>query len=667
MNIITAIFLFSALAALATYLVLWLMGFRIIPNDRCALVETRWSSRGSLTDRIIALNGEAGYQPKVLRGGIHFRSPIKYRVHKIPLVTVPQGQIGYVFARDGAPLQPKQTLGKVIPQSNDFQSVRGFLKGNGQRGPQRGIIREGTYALNLAQFVVILMDDIYYYAIDKGDSKTFRKMADLIRGRDGFRPLVIRGKHDNMGIVTIHDGPALCPGEIIAPLVGEDTPDSGLNHNNFQDPERFLKAGGRRGRQYQVLVDGTYFLNRLFATVEIVGKTVVPVGHVGVVVSYVGGKGWDASGKDYKHGELVEVGHKGVWKDALMPGKYAFNIYAGKVIQVPTTNIVLKWKKNEIGNHKFDENLSAVDLITKDAFEPELPLSVVIHIDYRKAPLVIQRFGDVKKLVDQTLDPMVAAYFKNIGQTKTVIELIQKRNEIQTIASTDMKKKFLHYDLELEEVLIGTPASSGSDERIERILFQLRERQIAQEQIRTYEKQEMAAVKERELNEARAKAKQQEALTESEVSIDIQKNFGRAEFERSLQEASKIKALASANAEKVTRLGIAKAISVEEQVAAYGGPKYQVVQQTMDRFSEAVEKAKIDIVPKMVMGGENGGGGRSAFEALLAVMLSEKMDVDLDPKRAPSNRAKQVKEEILKGIERGQVGPTGTRKKGSPA
>ena len=667
MSIITAILLLLVLAAVATYLVLWLMGFRIIPNNRCAIVESRWSSRGSLKDQIIALNGEAGYQPEVLRGGIHFRSPIKYRVHKIPLVTVPQGQIGYVFARDGAPLQPKQTLGKVIPQSNDFQSVRGFLKGNGQRGPQRGIIREGTYALNLAQFVVILMDDLYYFAIDKSDRRTFLKMADLIRGRDGFRPVVIRGKHDTMGIVTIHDGAALCPGEIIAPLVGEETPGSGLNHNNFQDPERFLKAGGRRGRQYQVLVDGTYFLNRLFATIEVVGKTVVPVGHVGVVVSYVGGKGWDASGKDYKHGELVEVGHKGVWKDALMPGKYAFNIYAGKVIQVPTTNIVLKWKKNETGNHKFDENLSAVDLITKDAFEPELPLSVVIHIDYRKAPLVIQRFGDVKKLVDQTLDPMVAAYFKNIGQTKTLIELIQERSEIQTLASTDMKNKFLHYDLELEEVLIGTPASSGSDERIERILYQLRERQIAQEQILTYEKQEMASIKERELNEAKAKAKQQEALTESEVGIHIQKNLGTAEYERSLQEASKIRALASANAEKVTRLGIARAIAVEEQVAAYGGPKYQVVQQTMDRFSEAVEKAKIDIVPKMVMGGNSGTGGRSAFEALLAVMLSEKMDVDLNSKREPSNRAKQVKEEILKGIESGRPGTSNARKKSSPA
>ena len=79
-----------------------------------------------------------------------------------------------------------------------------------------------------------------------------------------------------------------------------------------------------------------------------------------------------------------------------------------------------------MGSHRYDENLAEVSLITKDAFEPQLPLSVVVHIDYKKAPLVIQRFGDIKRLVEQTLDPMVAAYFKNVGQTRTLIELIQR-------------------------------------------------------------------------------------------------------------------------------------------------------------------------------------------------------------------------------------------------
>jgi len=191
-------------------------------------------------------------------------------------------------------------------------------------------------------------------------------------------------------------------------------------------------AGGQRGRQLQVLVEGTYYLNRLFATVEMIAKTIIEVGWVGVVVSYHGGVGEDLSGNDYRHGELVSKGSRGVWSEPLLPGKYAFNTYAGKVIVVPTTNVILKWIRSQVGSHRFDENLSEISLITKDAFEPSLPLSVVMHIDYQKAPLVIQRFGDVKKLVEQTLDPMVSAYFKNIGQTRTLIQLIQERNEIQT-------------------------------------------------------------------------------------------------------------------------------------------------------------------------------------------------------------------------------------------
>ena len=647
---IGAVFLLLLITPILILISLWITGFRLIPNTKCAVVEMKWSTAGSLKDRLIALDGEAGFQPDVLRGGIHFRSPLKYGVHKIPMVTVPQGQIAYIFARDGVPLGPKQTLGDVAPGSRNFQSVRGFLENGGQRGPQRGILREGTYAINLAQFVVILEDDIYYLKIDRDDDRKFKRMRQSIMVRDGFKPVVIKGKHDLIGIVTVHDGPSLPPGEIIAPLVGVNDVRSKLNHNNFQDPECFLSAGGMRGKQYQVLVDGTFFINRLFATVEIIKKTVVPVGHVGVVVSYIGTKGTDTSGTDYKHGELVDRGHKGVWKKPLMPGKYAFNTYAGKVILVPTTNIVLKWIKNEIGNHKFDENLSAVDLITKDAFEPELPLSVVIHIDYRKAPLVIQRFGDVKRLVDQTLDPMVAAYFKNIGQVRTVIELIHERSDIQRQASNDMKKKFLHYDLELEEVLIGTPSSSANDGRIEQILVQLRDRQIAREQIETFERQEEASVKERELNEARAKAKKQEVLTESEISIAIERNTGRAGYEKAIEDSKKIKTIAESDAEREARIGIAKAIAIEEQVRAYGGPKFQVLQQTMERFAQAVENSGVDIVPRMVVNGQGGNGNFSAFENLMLLLMSEKLGVDMVEMGEMSDAASRMRGKIIDGI-----------------
>jgi uncharacterized membrane protein YqiK len=638
-----------------------LSGIRYIPNDRVGVVEKRWSFSGSLKSGFIALAGEAGFQPEVLRGGLHFLTPLQYRVHRMALVTIPQGRIGYVFARDGRPLQPTQTLAANLPRA-DFQDVRSFLGVGGQRGPQRTILREGTYAINLAQFLVVTEGKLYYLSLSREDDAVFRQMAHTIAERGGFAPVVIKGADDAIGVVTAHDGPSLPQGELIAPVVGDDPAQPRTYHNNFQDPEAFLAAGGLRGRQLQVLVEGTYYINRLFATIELIAKTVVEVGHVGVVVSYTGAHGADLSGSEYKHGELVGRGERGVWSEPLLPGKYAFNTYAGKVIMVPTTNFILKWTKGEIGSHKFDENLSEVSLITKDAFEPSLPLSVVVHIDYRKAPLVVQRFGDVKRLVEQTLDPMVAAYFKNIGQTRTLIQLIQERSMIQAISSEEMKTRFTHYNLELEEVLIGTPTAANGDKHIVVILEQLRARQIAEEQVETYARQEKAAAKERELREAMARASSQKQLTESELAITVEANQGRAAYERSLQqaaqqktmadaqatemrllaeaEATRIRTMGEAEADRAARVGIAEAVAIEEQVRAYGGPKFQVTQQVMKSFADAIGEAKVDVVPRVVIGGNgtgNGQGNGSIAETLLALLLSDKLGEVGDAPRTERN------------------------------
>jgi uncharacterized membrane protein YqiK len=628
---------------------------RSIPNNRVGIVERLWSFRGSVTKGFIALRGEAGFQPAVLRGGWHVFPPFQFRVHVVPLVTIPQGRIGYVFARDGELLPPTQALASNA-KAFDFTDAAGFLTGGGERGPQRRVLREGTYAVNLAQFVVITADNLYYLPLSAEEEPLFRSMLKVIAEREGFSPVVIT--KDAVGIVTVHDGPALPQGEVIAPVVGDRPDDLDRFHNNFQDPEKFLAAGGLRGRQLQVLVEGTFYLNRLFATVEEIPKTVVEVGHVGVVVSYTGLIGKDLSGEGYRHGEMVKSGERGVWSEPLLPGKYAFNTYAGKLLLVPTTNFILKWVKGETGAHRYDENLSEVALITKDAFEPTLPLSVVVHIDYKKAPLVIQQFGDVKRLVEQTLDPMVSAYFKNIGQTRTIIQLIQDRSEIQRISGAEMKEKFAGYNLELKEVLIGTPQAQPNDRAIEQILTQLRARQIAEEQVETYSRQEKAAVKERELREAEARAKQQTSITESELSIAVQTNTGKAEYQRSVQqaaqiralaeaeadkvklmgagEAQRVKSLAEAEAEKAARVGVAQALAIEEQVRAYGGPQLQLTQNVLSRFAEAVEQAKVDVVPKIVVSGGAGKDGTAAgtsslFESLLAVLLSDRLGEKLGP------------------------------------
>ena len=336
----TIVFLICGGLLALLFLMPWLLGVRYIPNNRVGIVEQYWSLRGSLKEGgIIALKGEAGFQADILRGGLHFGFfPWQFKVHIEPLVVIAESKIGYVYARDGSPLPSTQTLGSVV-KCNTFQDARGFLTNGGQRGRQRSILREGLYALNLALFVVITEDGVYSGPIHERDGKKYGDWLAQLMEVNGFSPVVIghggetyAGKTDllpsgvettldptdTIGIVTVHDGPPIESGEIIAPEVKGEAGD----HQYFQDPEAFLRLEGRRGKQLQVLTDGTFFINRWFATAEIKPKTMIPIGYVGVVVGYYGERGEDVTGTGFRYGEQVEHGQRGVWKRALPPGKY---------------------------------------------------------------------------------------------------------------------------------------------------------------------------------------------------------------------------------------------------------------------------------------------------------------------------------------------------------
>src|SRR6202171_2707686 len=140
--------------------------FRYIPNNQVGIVEKMWAAKGSIKSGFIALHGEAGFEPEILRGGIHVFMPFTYRIHKSDLVTVGQGRIACVFARDGAPLASSQVLAaNDTEDKSDCQDARRFLVSGGQKGPQRKILREGTYAINTTQFAIVTDERVYGHAL----------------------------------------------------------------------------------------------------------------------------------------------------------------------------------------------------------------------------------------------------------------------------------------------------------------------------------------------------------------------------------------------------------------------------------------------------------------------------------------------------------------------
>lgn len=642
----------------------WLMGVRYIPHTRIGLVEKLWSKTGSLQGgNIIALNGEAGFQSEILRGGVHWLYyPWQYRIHRQPLVTISEGKTGYVYARDGLPLSPMQTLGCVV-ESNHFQDARAFLANGGQRGRQRLILREGVYALNLALFVVIAEDHVYSGPIrDKEETKYGQWQSQLWQIK-GFDPVVVgfggtnnklpaahEDAHvtlmpsDNIGVVSVQDGPSIESGELIAPEVKSEDP---KGHNNFQDPEAFLTMGGKRGKQLQVLTDGTFFINRWFATVEFQPKTMIPIGYVGVVVSYYGNRGEDVTGQTFRYGEQVESGERGVWRQALPPGKYALNPYALTVELVPTVNFVLRWITGRTENHRYDEGLSSIELVTADAYEPILPLSLVLHIDYQKASSVVQRFGDVKRLISQTLDPILTAYFRDVAQSSSMLDLLTKREEIQKHATEELGRRFQDYDINCVAVLIGRPEPKGNrppgvEDPIDRLFDQLRQRRLAEEQKETYAKQEEAAVQLKQLNEANASAEKQKQLTETRIDVEVAGNRGEAQLAEALRLSKREIALAEGQsraqelfgkgeASRIAQTGLAEAAVSLQKIRAYGDPRLFAMNLMAEHLSHSAQPLVPERLLSMGGSGESGEGTNSnLFSQIIALMLSEKAGLGLN-------------------------------------
>ncbi len=640
----------------AILLVLAIVGVRYIPHRRVGILEKLWSPRGSLAQgRILALKGEAGYQARVLRGGLYIGYPFwMYRVHTVPLVTIAEGRIGYVYARDGQPLGQSQTLG-AIADCNGFQDPVAFLTNGGQRGRQRAILREGVYAMNTALFVIITEQSVHAGPCSRQEREQCNSWQQEILAARGFSPVLIGSAfegetamqvdasklmpHDLIGIVTIHDGPTLEPGEFIAPQVGSAETSA---HNYFQDPEAFLTLGGRRGKQLQVLTDGTFFINRWFATIELQPKTLIPIGYVGVVISYYGASGEDVTGAQFRYGEQVEAGRRGVWREALAPGKYALNPYALKVELVPTVNFVLRWISGQTEAHRYDEALTSIPLITADGYEPLLPLSLVLHIDYEKAPRVVQRFGDVRRLITQTLDPILTAYFRDVAQSSNMLDLLTHREEIQRLATEALGRRFQDFDINCVAVLIGRPETAllkpGQDDPIDRLFDQLRQRRLAEEQKETFAKQQEAAVQLKALHHVQAEAERQTQLTQTRVEIEIAGNRGAAQLAEAGQLAKREITLAEGHARaieldgqgeaaRIAQVGEAEASVSRQKIEAFTDPRLYA----LNLIAAQLANSKQPLVPeRVVLLGGNGDGKPGApgsgevglFQAIMQMLAA---------------------------------------------
>jgi uncharacterized membrane protein YqiK len=266
---------------------------------------------------------------------------------------------------------------------------------------------------------------------------------------------------DEVGILESIDGDPVPPGKIFAKVV--------TGHNSFQDGETFLKNGGQKGPQIEILPPGTYRINPVLFKVRKEAVISIDKGKIGLVSSVDGGP--IVSGRllakevdghsNFENGEafLNNGGQKGPQIDILLPGTYRINTDLFHV-EVKDATII---PANKVGlvTALDGEPLPEAEYVAK---------TVTGHSDFQDASKFLQAGGqrgpqfDVLKPGTYYINPMmlkvdlddvaivergqVAVVVSNVGdEPKQIRKLVedaakQENAEIGSEAYRDIEKRF---------------------------------------------------------------------------------------------------------------------------------------------------------------------------------------------------------------------------------
>ena len=544
------------------------LGLRVIGPNESGLLIKRYGAELP-AGHVIALDGEAGYQARMLGPGWHF--PVwrwQYRVVRVPVLVVQPGDIALVVAADGRSIPAGRVLGREVA-CDSFQDAGAFLRNGGERGRQLAFVTAGTYRINPAAFEVVTA---------AGAAK------------HGMTPSQLRVYHvapDRQGIVTTLDGRAIPAGDLAGPPVP--------GHDSFQRGQAFIDAGGCRGLQEDVLLAGSWNLNPWFVEVEQVPLTEIPIGYVGVVVSYVGNEHVDVSGDAFTHGDLVERGRKGVWIEPLLPGKHPINT---RVMKAPELHPRaqqgrLRLQPRRLADHpRRHEERAARHLARGLHAEPRGPRAA----------------ADGRELLPQL----------GAGSHGARVPVESRRAPARGVREHSPRDRGLRRGMHRH--LIGDIVPPAE------LMKTQTDRKIAEEMERTYQAQREAQVQRQELERETAVANMQAEVVRSEQMVRIAERNALAVAEaakgeaaatrvRAEGQADAVRVSADAEAMSVRAVGAAKAEAYRLGIEALGAAGYTALQVT-----SLLGEHRVKLVPDIAVSGADGGPTRLA-DVLIGRML----------------------------------------------
>ncbi len=643
----------GVLVAVFVVAVVLFKSVHLIGPAQVGLVNKRFAFRKLSEDNPIAFRGEAGYQAELLTPGVRLKLWPIYAVQKFPWVQVPAGEIGVVIAQVGQALPIGAKSGVFKPEFGNFSNLRAFIDGGGQKGVQRPVLPPGTLVpIHPVAFLVLTPGQVYGVPVSPDIAAQVRGSGGMLTpasfglAAEALRVVVIspEGPVDMIGIVTVLEGEPLPSGDIASRLMGyEDVTameqeavergaatsetdariievllgNKNVQHNNYQDIQAFLAAGGKIGLQHDPLLYGAYLLNPFLVRVEMVPMLVVNQGEVAVIKSFVGLPTLDTSGSEFKFGSIVSPGHRGIWREPLRTGKYPINprCYAPEI--VPTSILTLNWSKEVSASHNLDAHLAPIEGKSREGFVFAIELQVQIHVPDTRAPKVISMVGTMLNLVNEVLQSAVGNHFRNTLQDQPAVTFIETRMQVQQAALVHVTEYLQLYDVETKGVYIQDVHFPAE------LVEVLTKREIANQEKATFEEMERAQTTRIQMEKAKGTADMQAELANAQVSVDIQRNRADARQAEATgeaayveltgrAEATKIEAVGLAEAKATEALGVARATGFEAQKEALGEAATALV-----AVANAVADGHITVVPEVLVTG--GGGG--SLDGLAASLI----------------------------------------------
>lgn len=585
----------------------------------------------------IKQGGVKGIQLRTLPPGKWAIHPYLFRVSIAQSTVVPPGKVGVITAADGAPLDQGRLHGKAIAHHKNFQDAEAFIYNGGQKGPQVEILTPGTYRIHTQST-----------SAENGNDM----MAGLFNVRMFDATMIAENQ---IGLVEALDGAPLDPKDYVA------TPVAG--HDNFQDSNAFITAGGQRGPQKDILLPGTYYINPLLFKVILESAKEVRPGEVAVIVSNTGKdpseeirremarkirerleqeeaeqmkiaaekldkiegdrssieeikaeiEAGDPADKRLDSGAheayVVPEGYRGIQEMVVGPGRYYVNTLAVSPIIIPTTNQTVEWTAGEVAN-TFDP----FEVISKDGFTMQLEVRVVFRVKPEDAPFMVAKIGDVTRLIQNVMHPLIDSIFRNQASESSAMAYLQNRHEEQERAEARVRMHLLKYHVDVVNVLICHIHLP------EELMKTQTEKILAEQKQGMFNAQREAEIKRIELEKTSSQADNQRSLMEATVGVDIAGKRSEQRQREADGEAYYISSTGKAEAEKMRLMGEAQGVAYNEQVKALGGNNIAIIETL-----KVIGEKGVRITPDILASGGSGNEGGGIGTLLLLNLFKEQM------------------------------------------